>query len=559
MYNEKINELSEIKDRYANHLLFTGVLIGIIALLASLRVTLDRGWRLDNFIDAIGFLIILGIYLFRNHLRTDIKIWILIFCATAVGSVGLLTNSVISMFAPYFLLAAIFAVIFFDLRITLIVVTYQILFMVTVFLLKIKGIVTFENLDANYRAFSNTNWVNYLSTYLLFIVLIVILSHSFYDSIKQTTWTLKELNLQLKAEIIEKENAFQELRESNEAVAAAEDELRATNDELVNVNEELSKRNEELAKYKNYLEDKVKERTFQVQDLNKKLLETNINLLKSNQELTQQKEELASILNELKKAQAGLVHSEKMASLGVLAAGIAHEINNPINYINSGVYGLETLISALLEYINDIKKNHPVGNSENEIAREKELIEITNSAYQLLEHIHMGVERSSSIIKSLKIFSFSGVNTQEYVNIHEGLDATIVMLNYLVKNRIIIKKEYGQIPLIQCNSSQINQVFMNLVSNAIEAISENGEIQIKTFTNETKHCVVISISDNGEGIPPLIQKRIYEPFFTTKDVGKGTGMGLAISYNIIKEHNGDLYFETIPGEGTTFHIELPIS
>jgi signal transduction histidine kinase len=217
---------------------------------------------------------------------------------------------------------------------------------------------------------------------------------------------------------------------------------------------------------------------------------------------------------------------------------------------------LQTLTAAIKEYLNDCLNN--LQNGKNLTAKEKELLEITQEMDTLIESMLMGVDRTSAIIRSLKIFSYAGSGMKERVDIHEGLDATIIMLQHLIKNRIEVYKSYGRLPMVLCNSSQINQVFMNILTNAIDAIPDRGEISIKTLYDSEDNHVVIVVSDTGTGIPDVLNKRVYEPFFTTKEAGKGTGLGLSISYNIVKEHNGELFFDSTPGSGTTFYIELPV-
>jgi PAS domain S-box-containing protein len=316
-----------------------------------------------------------------------------------------------------------------------------------------------------------------------------------------------------------------------------------------------------LKQYQNYLEDIVNERTEKIRQLNEELSTTNENLVQSNEELFQQKEEMASTLEELRNTQSQLFQSEKMASLGVLTAGIAHEINNPINFISSGVYGLQVIIQALIDYIRNneqyqisLRENIPEANKDNS----ESIDNIIAGADKLFDNIQLGVDRANSIIQSLKTFSFKGTGAKELMNIHKGLEATLVMLNHLIKGRIEIIKNFAEIPMVYCQSSQINQVFMNIIYNAIDSIKEKGTITINTSVDIPKDRVIISITDTGSGIPEEIKKRIFEPFYTTKDVGKGTGLGLSISYSIIKELQGELYFTSQMGQGTTFYIELPI-
>jgi signal transduction histidine kinase len=284
-------------------------------------------------------------------------------------------------------------------------------------------------------------------------------------------------------------------------------------------------------------------------------------------EVVSQKEIIEHAYSELRAAQSQMVHSEKMASLGQLTAGIAHEINNPINFISIGIKGLEKNFKSFMKVIDKFENLTTIENKEQalqEIEALKESIqygEVKGFIIGLMDDIKLGADRAAEIIQGLR--SFSRLNEAEYkaADIHEGLDATLVLLRTKTKDNIEVIKEYDPyLPIVNCNPGQLNQVFMNILTNAIEAIEMNppgshNQIRIKT-KNETDK-IVISIKDSGVGIPQNIVAKIFDPFFTTKDVGKGTGLGLSISFGIIKKHNGQIEVLSEENKGTEFIISIP--
>ncbi len=284
-------------------------------------------------------------------------------------------------------------------------------------------------------------------------------------------------------------------------------------------------------------------------------------------EVVSQKEMIESAYAELRAAQSQMVHSEKMASLGQLTAGIAHEINNPINFISIGIKGLEKNFRSFMKVV-DLYES--IGQESDipaalkrieELKKDIEYQEVKGFIVGLMGDIKLGADRAAEIIQGLR--SFSRLNEAEFklADIHEGLDATLVLLRSRTKNSIGIVKEYDpELPSIHCNPGQLNQVFMNILTNAIEAVEmkpmhENGEIRIKTVNKPEK--IEIRIKDNGIGIPKAIQEKIFDPFFTTKDVGKGTGLGLSIVFGIIKKHNGQMEVVSEQAIGTEFIISIP--
>ncbi len=287
-------------------------------------------------------------------------------------------------------------------------------------------------------------------------------------------------------------------------------------------------------------------------------------------------QELEQTLQELQRTQSQLVQSEKMSSLGQLVAGVAHEINNPVNFIHGNLTPARDYIQDLLNLIELYQQYYPEPQSE--IRAEIEAIDldfVMEDLPKLLESMKVGTQRIREIVLSLRTFSRLDEAEFKDANIHEGIDSTLLILQHRLKvkeNRPAIEviKEYGDLPLVECYAGQLNQVFMNILVNAIDALDERDEkrtfvenqenpsaIHIRTeliLDNQVK----ISIKDNAEGIPKSIRQRLFDPFFTTKPVGKGTGMGLSISYQIITErHGGKLQCISVPGEGTEFVILLP--
>ncbi len=282
-----------------------------------------------------------------------------------------------------------------------------------------------------------------------------------------------------------------------------------------------------------------------------------------NWELQSKNEELSHIIEKLKETQSQLIQSEKMASLGILTAGIAHEINNPLNFIYSGANILETDLQDLIKLLNTVSKINDKTIDKDKWAKDiklqisdcelHELIEIIPNT---IKGIQTGVERTAEIVKGLSNFSRIEKKEKQIANIHEGIDSALLLLRNKYKNRIEITKNLGKIPSFKCFPSKLNQVFINILNNAIDAIKNEGEITISTILIENS--VRIMIKDTGTGIKKEDLAKIFDPFFTTKEVGKGTGLGLSITFGIIKEHNGTINVNSEIGIGTEFTIKIPI-
>jgi signal transduction histidine kinase len=253
---------------------------------------------------------------------------------------------------------------------------------------------------------------------------------------------------------------------------------------------------------------------------------------------------------QMQQAQAHLLRSEKMASLGQLVAGIAHEINTPVGSINSNNDVLIRSVSKMREFFNCAQC--PV-----EVRENPDVVKLMRVLEEINQNNKIACDRIINIVSSLRNFARLDEAERKRVNIHEGLDDSLVLVHHQLKNRIEIVKEYGNLPEIECFPNQLNQVFMNLLVNAAQAIPGRGTISIKTLHLGNE--VQVKISDTGVGIPRENIRKIFDPGFTTKGVGVGTGLGLSICYKIIQDHRGRIAVESEVGRGTTFTITLPVS
>jgi signal transduction histidine kinase/CheY-like chemotaxis protein len=282
--------------------------------------------------------------------------------------------------------------------------------------------------------------------------------------------------------------------------------------------------------------------------------------------LEQKNKEVEEAYEKLKLTQAQILHQEKMASIGQLAAGIAHEINNPVGFIMSNLNSLHKYINKMTEFI-EVLADVRTGNSDpavslrasdrvGEYRKAHKIDYIVEDARNLIKESFDGAERVKKIVQDLK--SFSRVDEAEFkmADINAGIESTINIVWNELKYKAALHKEYGDIPQTKCNPGHLNQVFMNILVNAAQAIEKKGDISIKTWRSDGH--INVSISDTGPGIPADKITRIFEPFFTTKEVGKGTGLGLSIAYDIIQKHNGYIGVDSELGKGTTFMIKIPV-
>ena len=290
-------------------------------------------------------------------------------------------------------------------------------------------------------------------------------------------------------------------------------------------------------------------------------------------ELRSNKEELEQTLTELKETQAYMIQSEKMASVGQLAAGVAHEINNPTGFVSSNINTLSgyqnDIKSLLMEYrnlVDDLKDSAITSHCPISISEQVERILALEANVDidfllsdmpvLINESLEGMERIKKIVLDLKDFAHPGEDKAQTADINKGIESTLSIVWNELKYIATVTKEYGELPLVECYPQQLNQVFMNILVNAAQAMKDQGEIRVSTHASNG--FVEIKISDTGAGISDENLSKIFDPFFTTKEVGKGTGLGLNVAYNIVKKHKGDLKVESELGKGTTFIIRIPV-
>ena len=296
------------------------------------------------------------------------------------------------------------------------------------------------------------------------------------------------------------------------------------------------------------------------------------------EEIYQKNIDLQKTLQQLKDAQLQLVQSEKMSALGQLVAGVAHEINNPVNFIHGNLTYIDEYTQDLMRLLNAYQTQYPhPSQSIQDDLEEVNLDFLREDLTKIMKSMKFGSDRIRDIVLSLRNFSRLDESEFKPIDIHQGIDNTLMILQHRLKATktrpaIEVEKQYGDLPLLACSGGQLNQVFMNLLSNAIDALEEKEQQQsFQDFENNpnrivistvqaTSNSVEIKIADNGLGIPEEVRSRLFDPFFTTKPVGKGTGLGLSISYQVVTEkHRGKIWCDSVLGKGTSFVIELPLS
>lgn len=334
---------------------------------------------------------------------------------------------------------------------------------------------------------------------------------------------------------------------------------------ILGLQRQLQNKNQDLLARNARLQEEIRER-HQVEEA----------LRQSEAQLTCKNEQLQKTLKTLKLTQAKLIHTEKMSSLGLMVAGIAHEINNPINFIYGNLSYAESYLQDLLNIIAIYDREYSQKTPKiHEVLNETDFEFIRDDLPKILASMKAGSDRIREIVLSLRNFSRLDECQMKAVDLHEGIDSTLLILQHQfqanrTRSKISLIKDYHSLPKVTCNASQINQVIQNLLSNAIDSLATYRQLQfaapgdrVPTICIRTEQSyndtVIIQISDNGSGIPDEVRSQIFDPFFTTKPVGSGSGLGLSISYSIIvEEHGGKLDYYSIPGVGTQFTIELPI-
>jgi signal transduction histidine kinase len=275
--------------------------------------------------------------------------------------------------------------------------------------------------------------------------------------------------------------------------------------------------------------------------------------------------ELVEANQRLADMQLQLLQSEKMASIGLLASGVAHEINNPIGFVKSNLSSLAGYVGNLLGIVREYEAvehlhGDAVAPALQAIAQRKEAMDfafVVDDVAKLIEESTEGVQRISKIVLDLKNFSRTGNQAVESTDLEAGIESTINVVWNLLKYKVNVVREYAVLPPVHCVASQINQVVLNLLTNAEQAIAERGTITVRTGFNAATDTVWFEVQDTGCGIPPDQQKRVFEPFYTSKPVGQGTGLGLSISFGIVQQHGGHITVQSAPGAGSTFRVTLP--
>jgi signal transduction histidine kinase len=278
-------------------------------------------------------------------------------------------------------------------------------------------------------------------------------------------------------------------------------------------------------------------------------------LSERNEALEEKTGELERALRDLEMAHSMLLQQEKMASIGLLAAGVAHELNNPIGFVHSNIGTLGRYCDKLVRVLQAYEQRLPDDPALEALRREEKLSFLLEDLPALIRESLEGTERVRKIVADLKFFSHPSEKEMVHADLNACLESTLNIVHNELKYKAKVTTDLAPIPQVRCRPGEINQVFVNLLVNASHAIPEQGSIRVSTRT-EDDH-VVIAIADTGSGIPEEVRSHIFDPFFTTKPAGKGTGLGLTISYDIIRKHGGTLTFESECGKGTTFFIRLP--
>lgn len=281
-------------------------------------------------------------------------------------------------------------------------------------------------------------------------------------------------------------------------------------------------------------------------------------------ELEHEKEEQRLLIEKLEGTQSQLIQAEKMSAIGQLAAGVAHEINNPVSFVTSNLGALAGYVSELIRLldayalvIDGCRENFPAVKQVEALLKEIDIEYLREDISSLLEESRDGLERVKRIVADLKDFSRVADSDWQLTDIHRCLDSTLNVVTNEIKYKATVIKEYGSLPTIWCMPFRLNQVFMNLIVNASHAIKDNGNITLRTGSEAES--VWVEVEDTGSGISPENLTRIFEPFFTTKPAGVGTGLGLSVSFGIVQKHRGRIEVRSSVGKGTVFRVILPIS
>jgi two-component system, NtrC family, sensor kinase len=333
-------------------------------------------------------------------------------------------------------------------------------------------------------------------------------------------------------------------------------------DELAQTAMAFNDMSQRLRQFNDELEQRVAQRTAELVQTQQQLQADLERRKKMGEELRQEKQQQKELIDKLEQAHNQLLQSEKMASIGQLAAGVAHEINNPVGYINSNLGTLAEYQQDLFQVLDVYESLEPLLQYEDwalqrihDVKQVVRLDHLRQDVLDLLDESQQGVTRVRQIVADLKDFSHADEGEWAPADLHQGLESTLNIVNNEVKYKAEVVREYGDLPSVCCQAPQLNQVFMNLLVNAAQAIEGHGVITLRTGSESG--WVWVEIGDTGQGIAAENLKHIFDPFFTTKPVGSGTGLGLSLSYGIVKAHGGRIEVDSEPGKGTTFRIWLP--
>lgn len=487
--NKEYDEILNVKEKVFNATLLVGTILGGLTFALSLRNFHESDIKINYVLNLITILSFLFVYLFRNKFSHRIKSEVVIVGLFILTFVDIYKLGAYSTTKILLVLIPFFSLIAFNVKRILTISIIALLFYISFAILFTTGVLEIT-VDLNLRSTKMSSWlVNIvLISIAAYAVLTIVdlYNKAFYKLINK----LEEQNLELQAH---RENLEELVAERSKELERANEELYATNDELNAINEELHQ--------------------------SKNIIET-------------QNIELKTTLEHLQDTQTKLIQSEKMASLGIMSAGVAHEINNPLNFIMGGYLGLENYFK---------NTNTPC---------DKDIP-------YLLSSIKIGVDRASEIVMALNQFSRNTESNTEPCDIHVIIDNCLIILSNQYDSQLEIVKNYSSnLPQFTGNSSKLHQVFFNILTNAIQATNAVGRLTIRTQPLGT--IVIIEISDTGCGIKKEHLDRVTDPFFTTREPGKGTGLGLSLAYRIIQEHNGELKIESEEQKGTTLTISFPL-
>lgn len=381
------------------------------------------------------------------------------------------------------------------------------------------------------------------------------------SAIAMAFYTSRAIARPLEAVTLVAQQATEKANFTLQAPVTTRDEVGVLATSFNSLIQRVAKYTQELERSRQTLERRVEERTKELWRKNEQLEEAHADLQQLNVELLSQARDLNQALQNLQQTQAQLIQTEKMSSLRLMVAGMTHEINGSVNFIYGNLDNVNTYVRDLLDIVSLYQQRYPNDKLAQDQVEAIELEFLSDDLPKILSSMQSGADHIRKIVWCLRNFSRLDEAEIKLSNIHEGIDNTLLILNHRLKNGIEISKNYGNLPLINCYPAQINQVFWNIINNAIDALIELPHQQIKQIVISTEFCqqnnlVKVRVRDNGPGIPLEIQGKLFDPFFTTKPVGKGTGLGLTICYQIMENHKGKIEVISQPGQGAEFTIAI---